>query len=126
VGRRLAVLALDPARAAAISVVPAVPGSERVPDPADGSATGAAAAPVARPRQRRIAFLRDRRLDEAAPHREGSVSIESNQLSYGFASAPSPLASWYHSSWRNIYAPSNSNQFRYGTQSGVRPCGGTA
>src|SRR5205807_2882169 len=63
VGRRLAVLALDPARAAAISVIRAVPVSERVRDPADGSATGAAAAPVARPRQRRIAFLRDRRLD---------------------------------------------------------------
>jgi hypothetical protein len=49
-----------------------------------------------------------------------SVSIKSNQLSYGFASATSPLASWYHSSWRNLYAPSNSNQFRYGTQTVVR------
>jgi hypothetical protein len=49
-----------------------------------------------------------------------SVSIKSNQLSYGFASATSPLASWYHSSWRNLYAPSNSNQFRHGTLSVAR------
>jgi hypothetical protein len=56
----------------AISVVPAVPVSE----PVRGSLPMAQLparplhqAPVARPRQRRIAFLQDRRLDEAAHHR---------------------------------------------------------
>jgi hypothetical protein len=71
VGRRLAVPPLIPARATAISVVPAV----LVSEPVRGSLPMAQLparprhqAPLARPRQR-LAFLGDRRLDEAAHHR---------------------------------------------------------
>jgi hypothetical protein len=46
--------------------------------------------PVARPRQRRIEFFFDHRLDEAAHLARRPVSTGSNQLSKSFSSATSP------------------------------------
>jgi hypothetical protein len=76
VGRRLAVVALDPrARHGDLGGRACQRAPRGILPMAQLPARPRHQAPVARPRQRRIAFLRDRRLDEAVHHR-AKISLD--------------------------------------------------